>query len=124
MPGESGIEQADRAIDASFRDAPVGEPTVTCPYRSPIVVDPERTDWVEFELWDEDLDEPVPDEAYELTLTDGRVLKSRLDRNGMVRVEGIPPGECTIYFPDLDHEMTAQTQPPEERREPEPEDEA
>jgi hypothetical protein len=38
--------------------------------------------------------------AYELTTSDGNVHSGTLDASGLVRVDGIPPGLCTLRFPD------------------------
>jgi type VI secretion system secreted protein VgrG len=57
--------------------------------------------WIEIELVDED-DKPVPGEAYEVTLSDQTVAGGTLDEKGFARVEGVPPGQCTITFPNRD----------------------
>ncbi len=44
----------------------------------------------------------VPNEPFRLTLSDGDVVSGRLDARGRVRVEGIPPGECKVVFPEHD----------------------
>jgi type VI secretion system secreted protein VgrG len=62
----------------------------------------EQTTWIEVELVDME-DNPVPGEAYEITLPDGETVASgTLDENGVARVDGIEPGTCEITFPDLD----------------------
>lgn len=61
----------------------------------------EEKSWIEIEFVDED-DNPVPGEKYEITLPDDRVASGTLDADGFARVEGIPPGNCKITFPDLD----------------------
>jgi type VI secretion system secreted protein VgrG len=60
------------------------------------------TSWIEIELVDME-DEPVPGEAYEITLPDGQTVASgTLDEKGFARIDGIEPGTCKISFPKLD----------------------
>jgi hypothetical protein len=64
--------------------------------------DPSKKSWIEIELVDEE-DEPVPGEAYRITLPDGEtVAEGTLSDKGFARVDGIDPGSCKITFPDLD----------------------
>jgi type VI secretion system secreted protein VgrG len=66
--------------------------------------DPEKKSWIEIEMVDEE-DNPVPGEAYKVTLPDGETVASgTLDDKGFARVEGIDPGSCKITFPELDKE--------------------
>jgi type VI secretion system secreted protein VgrG len=61
-----------------------------------------RKSWIEIELLDEEKN-PVPGEAYRITLPDGdTVAEGTLDEKGFARVEGIEPGTCKITFPRLD----------------------
>ena len=62
---------------------------------------PADLSFVEIVLQDEN-GNPVAGESYELKLPDGRVRTGKLDGKGVVRVEGIPMGECTIKFPERD----------------------
>lgn len=62
---------------------------------------PVETSWIEIELVDE-ADQPVAGERYELKLPDGKIRRGTLDANGLARVEGIPPGQCEVCFPNLD----------------------
>jgi hypothetical protein len=111
MPDGSSLEAADREVDGQFKDVPVGATHQGCVGQTgPTVVDPSHLDWIEFLLVDED-DQPVAGEPYQLTLPDGSVLEGQLDEQGLVRVEGIPSGDCTIYFPDLDQVLSAPSQP-------------
>ena len=57
--------------------------------------------FVEFQLLN-DRDEPVANEAYELTLPDGTLMTGVLDENGFVHVANIPRGSCSIKFPKLE----------------------
>lgn len=63
-------------------------------------------DWIELELLDDE-DQPVVGERCRIVLPDGRELSSRSDKNGLVRVERCPSGQCQIYFPDLDADVIA-----------------
>ncbi|PTS94277.1 PAAR domain-containing protein [Pseudomonas sp. HMWF006] len=57
--------------------------------------------FVEFQLLNEK-DEPIANEAYELTLPDGTLMTGVLDENGFVHVANIPRGSCSIKFPKLE----------------------
>ncbi len=60
--------------------------------------------WIEVELVDGE-DKPIAGERFELQLPDGEtVYRGTTDANGIARVEGIDPGQCSITFPDLDEE--------------------
>ncbi len=58
-------------------------------------------DWIEIELVDEE-GNPVPDEAYRITLPDGSSVTGTLDSNGFARHDDIPAGYCDVTFTDLD----------------------
>ncbi len=48
---------------------------------------------------------PVPGEAYSITLPDGStVADGTLDEKGRARVDNIDPGTCKVTFPNLDEE--------------------
>lgn len=57
--------------------------------------------WVEVRLIDQN-GKPVPNAKYRLKITDGSVREGSLDDDGRVRVNGIDPGSCTVWFPDYD----------------------
>lgn len=57
--------------------------------------------WVEIRLIDDD-GNPIPSAKYKLKITDGSVREGALDDDGRVRVNGIDPGSCTVWFPDYD----------------------
>ena len=59
--------------------------------------------WLEVELKDDD-GNPVPGEAFEAKMPDGRLYKGTLDRNGFARVEGVPAGQAEVRFPNMDDE--------------------
>ncbi|MBN1212788.1 MAG: hypothetical protein JXA92_09450 [candidate division Zixibacteria bacterium] len=63
------------------------------------------TDFIELELIDE-TDQPVPEAAFALVPPDGSAaLEGRLDQNGFVRLEDVPPGPYDLDFPDLEYEL-------------------
>jgi uncharacterized Zn-binding protein involved in type VI secretion len=63
--------------------------------------------WIAFELTDE-ADQPVSGEVYEIVLSDGRVIRSALDADGRVRIEGLEDAEeCQFTFLHLDTEAWA-----------------
>jgi hypothetical protein len=63
--------------------------------------------WIEIELLDDD-GEPVAGAQYEVKLTDGSVRRGSLDDKGRARIDDIPPGMCSVYFPEYDaREWTA-----------------
>jgi hypothetical protein len=59
--------------------------------------------WIEVQLIGED-GAPVPNETYAITLPGGNVVSGSLDRDGRVRVDPIPPGNCKVSFPKLDQD--------------------
>lgn len=61
----------------------------------------EKKSWIEIKLVD-DAGNPVPGERVEVTLSDKTVWSGTLDGNGFARVEGIPPGQCKVVFPEHD----------------------
>ena len=61
-----------------------------------------KPSWIEIEMVDED-NNPVPGEAYRITLPDGQtVAEGTLDDKGFARVDGIDQGTCQITFPQRD----------------------
>lgn len=58
-------------------------------------------DWVEITYEDAE-GNPVANANYVITLPDGEQRDGTLDGSGFVRIDGIPPGRCTIDFPESD----------------------
>jgi type VI secretion system secreted protein VgrG len=63
----------------------------------------DKTHWIEVELKD-DAGSPVIGETCEITLPNGRKAIRSTDRNGLIRVERIDPGECKIRWINLDQD--------------------
>lgn len=80
-------------------DSPTPPPPAP-PVKPPPAVKPKTdTAWVEIQLVD---DSGAPFVAsYTIELTDGNSMKGS-SSGGKIRMEGIPPGECHLTFPDLD----------------------
>lgn len=57
--------------------------------------------WIEIELIGDD-DQPVPNEAYKITLPDGSIKQGNLDQSGWARIEVDPAGKYEVTFPRLD----------------------
>lgn len=57
--------------------------------------------WIEIRLVDQD-GNPVSGGKYKLKITDGSVREGSLDDDGRVKVSGIDPGTCTLWFPEFD----------------------
>jgi hypothetical protein len=60
----------------------------------------EFKDWIDIELKNQ-LEKPIPDEKYELTLPDGTQRKGTLDKEGKAVEKDVPPGKCVVTFPEL-----------------------
>lgn len=59
--------------------------------------------WIAIELIGED-EQPIPGVAYAVTLPGGTVKEGKLDEKGSVVFMEVPPGTCTVSFPELDQE--------------------
>nr|MBN2276486.1 hypothetical protein [candidate division Zixibacteria bacterium] len=64
----------------------------------------EFKDWIELQLIDDE-GYPIPDKEYELTLPDGTTREGKLDEEGRVRIEDIPPGNFTIKYKGVGVEL-------------------
>ena len=91
MPAATPLSNALADANTSFdRNKEAGSHTSSCPYR-----------WIEIELVDKDGD-PVPFEAYRVTLPDDSTVDGSLNEQGFVRISAIPQsGDCQIEFPRL-----------------------
>jgi uncharacterized Zn-binding protein involved in type VI secretion len=56
---------------------------------------------LDFALIDHD-EKPVEGINYEVTLSDGSIRRGKTDKEGRVKLQGIPLGSCQVSFPDLD----------------------
>jgi uncharacterized Zn-binding protein involved in type VI secretion len=79
----------------TFVDVPVAQPVKT--FLSEFLY--EQT-FVEFQLLS-GKGEPIPNEAYVITLPNGTKVEGVLDVDGFVRLDDIPHGRCVIQFPNL-----------------------
>lgn len=61
----------------------------------------DETHWIEIVLKDE-RGEPVRNRAYEIIAADKSRHTGTTDRKGRGRVDGIVPGPCEVFFPELD----------------------
>lgn len=59
------------------------------------------TDWISFSLQGYQ-NGRMGDQSYSLTLPDGSQRNGKLDGKGFARVEDIPPGPCSLEFPELE----------------------
>lgn len=60
-------------------------------------------DWIEVLLLDDE-GTPILAERCRITTPDGRTQDYFTDLAGLIRIDGLSPGECLISFPDLDAE--------------------
>lgn len=58
-------------------------------------------DWIEIELLGDE-DAPIRDEACIITDSRGTEYKGKTDSMGIIRLEGVAQGECTVSFVELD----------------------
>ena len=56
--------------------------------------------WIEIHLRN-GLHEPISEAIYVLYLSNGKVIEGKLDEEGMVRKENLPPGGVDVEFPDF-----------------------
>ena len=71
------------------------------PNPPPKVVSKDKKHWVEIAMVDQE-GNPAAGQNYEIKLPDGSIVTGSLDERGLVRIEGIDPGNCKIRFPTLD----------------------
>jgi hypothetical protein len=62
-----------------------------------------RVSWIEFEVHDWD-GRPVAGVAYRMDVSDGRSLRGETNGAGLLRVDEIPPGVCSIALVDFDED--------------------
>jgi hypothetical protein len=76
-----------------------GEPRREAPF-APNVPPITQTHYLEIELIDAN-DKPVAGERCRVVLPDGSVREQYVGTNGQIRLDKVPPGTCTISFPDI-----------------------
>jgi len=59
------------------------------------------THYIEIEVVDQHGD-PLPNTAYEITLSNGQVRRGETNDEGLARVERIPDGMCHLHLPEVD----------------------
>lgn len=57
-------------------------------------------DFIEFKLIDQD-GKVVKNAKYNLKLPDGKIKEGKLDQNGYVKIDDVPPGKYKLTFPDI-----------------------
>lgn len=67
----------------------------------------DKTHWIEVELKDES-GAPVVGESCEITLPNGKKAHGSTDKNGLIRVEKIDAGNCTVRWTQLDKDAISQ----------------
>jgi hypothetical protein len=65
----------------------------------PPVIEEEVLDWIEILIEDQD-GRPMREIGYELSLPDGAVRRGRTTREGVIRLDEIPKGECKFALTD------------------------
>ena len=58
--------------------------------------------WIEIELLEEESGRPVAGAEYRIKLPDGTVRGGTLDSKGRARYDDIDPGQCEVWFPEID----------------------
>lgn len=67
----------------------------------------DKTHWIEVELKDES-GAPVVGEACEITLPNGKIASGSTNEKGLIRIDKIDPGNCTVRWINLDQEAVSQ----------------
>src|SRR5262245_57894452 len=103
MPAD--LTTAEQDADGSFWYDSVGSAVQPCSSNSsnppPKVVSKNKKHWVELAMVDQE-GNPAAGQDYEITLPDGSIVTGSLDEKGLVRIEGIDPGNCKFRFLTLD----------------------
>jgi hypothetical protein len=81
-------------------EAPPINPRAVLPPR-PIKNEAPTKTWIEIALVDA-RGKPVPNQKYRIKLTDGQTHEGMLDAKGRARFDEIDPGNCDIWFPEID----------------------
>ncbi len=89
------LKSSIEAADVVMNDTPLHNATLPCPNS--------ESSWVTIELVGED-GTAIANQRYRLILANGEKRRGKLDAQGRARVDGIPPGDCRLSFPDLDRE--------------------
>ncbi len=102
----SGLGDAENDANQNLGNEPAGGAVQSCGSSAPppVVVDPDKSHWIEIELLEED-GTPVPGEEYRVKLPDGSPVEGYLDDDGFAGIYGIDPGSCKVTFPNLDENI-------------------
>lgn len=107
------LEQGTLVVFRQDRPRPLPVPGLEPPDEQPEPAAVDELTWIGVQVLDEE-GKPVEGVRYELDLTDGSVRQGRTDREGIVRAEGIPAGQCKLRLPDFENELIPGTPPPDE----------
>jgi type VI secretion system secreted protein VgrG len=105
----SGSSSSSAGSSSAASTPPAGQsPASDAPTHNPNAPEnQDKTHWIEIQLNDDD-GNPVPGEAYKITLPDGTTIADgTLDEKGYARVNNIDPGTCQVTFPNLDKDTWA-----------------
>ncbi|PKK84995.1 MAG: hypothetical protein CVT49_00190 [candidate division Zixibacteria bacterium HGW-Zixibacteria-1] len=73
----------------------------------------EFKDWIEIELLDVN-GRPVPNVDFEIKMPDGATQTGKLNSEGKVKVENVPPGQFVITYKDIYPQLDVKDAPPPE----------
>ena len=57
---------------------------------------PTKNTWIEFELLDDNTDEPIASVPFSIKLPNGNTVTKSTDATGVIRIDDVPPGVCDI----------------------------
>jgi len=97
---EPGDVTKTKGRSHSIKSAKLGTSDVGDQQEEKTQEEQEPTHWIEIHLKDPD-GKPIPDEEYRVKLPDETIQSGRLDDEGKARIEGIPPGQCEVNFPQI-----------------------
>ncbi len=80
-------------MSPKVEQAPIAEPTP----------EPEERAWIQIELLDTE-GRGIAGEKCRIVLPNGKIVEQSTDRDGVVRIIGIPAGNCRVTFPNLDED--------------------
>ncbi len=96
MSGKSkseAMKNAGKAAEEQSTDDASGK--ASCPLK--------EKEWIEIELLSSD-DAPMRDVECVITDAKGSEHKGKTDAKGLMKISGLPVGDCTMSFPKLDQD--------------------